>query len=132
MKALLKSLGVKAGFRGFFLFALGLYDIAYGTFYTILGPLPHAPFGGERSWGIAINLEGLFLFTGIFLEKDLWHFAVEIFLGIAWAFEYFWLSMYVPYDWIRGLTFLASGLIVMVVMSWPEPMWIWQLRNKKK
>jgi len=130
MKALIKSLAIKAGFRGFFLFALGLYDIAYGTYYALLGELPHAPFGGEHFWGWAFIITGLILWTGVFLENDRWHFALEVFLGVMWALEYFWLSAYVPYDWVRGLTFLASGLIVMIVANWPEPLWVKQLRKK--
>jgi hypothetical protein len=118
----LSGLRKRLGFRGTFLFLLGLFDVFYGWYLLAGGRLQFPPFIPERAWGLVWLAVAAVLVAGAFAERDWWAYGLGTTLKVAWAMEFFRIEyVHGGMQWTRAAYFLALGLIVVLVSRWPEP-----------
>jgi hypothetical protein len=121
IRARLRPAARQVGHRGAFLILLGIFDIFYGAYLAAGGSLGHSLLLPERPWGWAWIGTGALLILGGTRRRDGWFFCLAAFLKLIWAGEYFRAqSLGQALQWTRGAYFLAFGLIVLVISSWPE------------
>jgi len=115
----------RTGFRGAFLILLGTFDAFYGWYLVTMGSLEYPLLIPERTWGIIWLAIGVILAAGSQTIADRWFYTLATALKIAWAAEFFRIQyVHDGGQWTRGAYFLALGLIVVLVSSWPEPAWM--------
>ena len=119
-----KALIRRMGHRGAFLLFLALLDVIYGL-SLCADPGPLKPLNlilPINAWADIWMAIGVFLFTGAFLIKDKYHFAVATLLKFIWAAVFFdaWYIQGFSRGWVQGVIWAAFACVVLVISSWPE------------
>lgn len=121
----------RLGRRGAFLLTLGVLDEWYalsvpgvastgtatGLWIASLAPL--------TAWTLVWAVAGVILIAGAFAEKDAFAFATAVMLKLTWAMVYLigWAVHGVYRGWASAAVWLAFGMAVMIVSTWPEKQW---------
>jgi hypothetical protein len=125
----LKSLALRIGFRGGFLFFLSASYLFHGWFLIAGKHGATIPIGGDSLWGLIFTAASVFMVTGVLARNDRYQYAAAVFVLFLWSLEYFWRSVYVPYAWSTGLMWLFMSVVVALVSTWPEPLRV-QVKRK--
>ena len=122
----IKRAFLRSGFRGGFLLFLSLSYLFHGFFLMVTDHALNssAPLGGDKTWGLFFILVSAFMLTGVFRKRDLWQFTAAVFIMTLWSLEYFWRSVLLPYEWSTGLMWMLLAVVVTLVSTWPEPLWL--------
>lgn len=111
----------RIGRRGAFLAFLAFLDFVYAwAFWQI----PGQPVLGPRiAWAIAWFIAGAACTIGVFLRKDRVPYTIASMTKTLFATQYcyLWVVRNVPYGWVSTVFWFVFALIVLMVSSWPDP-----------
>ena len=118
----MRGIRIRVGYRGAFLACIGVYDLFYGLYLAVGGPIEHEPLIPEQAWGIIWIACGLFLCIGAFIRHDAIFWAAAILIKMVWGLEFLRLDLFahIPDDWIRCCYWMAFAAAIAVAAYWPE------------
>lgn len=112
------------GRRGAFLGFLAFLDYVYAFAFWQIPGMP--VMGPPIVWAIAWFGAAVACTVGTFLRKDRVPYTIASTVKTAFAaqFCYLWVVRHMPYGWIDATFWFVFSLVVLMISSWPDPIFI--------